>query len=363
MKQALIPLAATIALATGTGSALAQSNVTLYGIVDGGFYSKQLSGQSRVRGIESGLMDTSHWGMLGSEDLGGGLRANFDLSAFMRIDSGDATRGLPGEGFFSRAAWVGLSGSMGAVRAGRISTPNFINTIRYNPFGASAALSPSFLHMYIGSAAQPMTTGSGATDSAWNNALAYASPRLGEFSLTLLAAPSEGSTAGRRIGGSLNYGGAPFAATLSMDSTKNAALAFPLAFPTLPGAVPPFTATDLDTVQLGASYDFKVVKLFAQLARTKIEGTRPGPPGTKTITLDTVQAGLSAPLGLGRALFSVARTEKSQTLLADQTRTTVSAGYNYDLSKRSDLYAVVMTDKVSGLNRGTGYALGMRHRF
>lgn len=359
MNKKLIPLAAAMAMATAAGSTMAQSNVTLYGIVDGGFYSKQLSGQSRVRGIESGLMDTSHWGMLGSEDLGGGLRANFDLSAFMRIDSGDSTRGLPSEGFFSRAAWVGLSGSMGAVRVGRISTPNFINTIRYNPFGASAALSPSFLHMYIGSAAQPMTTGSGATDSAWSNAVAYASPRLGEFSLTLLAAPSEGSTAGRRIGGSLNYGGAPFAATLSVDSTKNAALAFP----TLPGAVPPFTATELETVQLGSSYDFKVIKLFAQLARTKIDGTRPGPPGAKSITLDTVQAGLSAPLGLGRALFSIARTEKSQTLLADQTRTTVSAGYNYDLSKRSDLYVAVMTDKVSGLNRGTGYALGIRHRF
>lgn len=361
MKHALIPLSALLSLAAGT--AAAQSSATLYGIVDAGLYARKLAGQQRTRGVESGLMDTSHWGVQGSEDLGGGLRANFDLSAFLRADTGEPTRGIPGEGYFSRAAWVGVSGRLGAIRLGRISTPNFINTIRFNPFGASAALSPSFLHMYVGSAAQPMTTGSGATDSAWNNSVAYTSPRLGGFVVALQAAPSEGGTAGRRIGGSVSYGGAPLAIVLSADRTRGATIAFPIAIPTLPGALPPFTATDFQTVQLGGSYDFKVVKLHAQLARTTLEGTRPGPPGVKKITLDTVQAGVSAPLGGGRALLSVARTEKSQTLLADQTRTTVSAGYNHDLSRRSDLYAVLMHDKVSGLASGTGLALGMRHRF
>ena len=354
----------------GAAPALAQSGVSVYGVIDIAVAQRQLAGQDAVRNVDSGLMETSHIGFRGSEDLGSGLRANFDLSSFIRPETGEPTRGIPGEAFWSRAAWVGLSGDWGSLRLGRMSTQNFINTMRFNPFGPAAGLNPTFLHAYIGSAAQPMTTGSGATDSGWNNSLAYATPNLSGFTLQLQAAPSEGGTAGKRLGASVAYGapGQPLAAALSYDRTEHATLTFPLAIPTLPGALPPFTGTDFETWQLGASWDFGAAKLFGQVVDTQIDGSRAGPPPVgKTIELRTWQLGLSVPIGAGSLLASAARTERELNFSGlgaeDQARTTVSVGYDYNLSKRTDLYAVVMSDRVTKLDSGTTAALGMRHRF
>jgi predicted porin len=354
---------AVAALALAGPAAYAQS-LSAYGVVDIGLYAKQLAGSARTKNVDSGIMETSYIGFRGSEELEGGLRAQFDLSTFLRPDSGEATRGVTGEAFWSRAAWVGLSGPWGSLRLGRISTPNFINNLRFNPFGPSSTISPTFLHTYVGSPAQPMTTGSGATDSAWSNSAAYGSPAFAGFTVALQGAPGEGSSAGRRIGGSISYGGPqPVAATLSFDRTSRAALVFPLALPSLPGSLPPYTANDIETMQLGASYDFQVAKVYAQVARTTIQGTRPTAPGPHEIELSTMQLGMSAPIGPGRVLVSAARTDKQQRLLADQRRTTITVGYDHDLSKRTDLYAVALEDRVTGISRGIGWGAGIRHRF
>lgn len=356
----LLPAMAAIALAP----VHAQSSVTLYGVLDVGLYGKQLSGQDRSKGVESGLMETSFFGLKGSEDLGQGLRANFDLASFIRMDSGESTRGAPSEGFWSKYAWVGLTDARwGALRLGRISTPNFISTMRYNPFGPSPVFNTSFAHNYVASAVQPMTTGSGATDSGWSNSLAYTSPSFGGLVLALQASPSEGGTAGRRIGYAVTYAAGEFAATLSGDQTRNAALSFPLAIPSLPGAVPPFTGRDFSTWQFGSSYDFKWLKLFGQYAHTDIDGSRPGPVPAQEIALRSMQLGLSAPIGSGKLLLSAARTTLERSTATDQTRSTLTLGYTHDLSKRTELYAVLMSDKVTQLDRGTGYAAGIRHRF
>ena len=356
-------LTTSLLLALAGGSAMAQSQVSIYGVTDVGAYAKQLSGQDRMNRVDSGVMETSFIGFRGSEDLGDGLRAIFDISSFVRLDTGEPTRGIPGEGFWSRSAFVGLTGGFGSLRFGRFGTLNFVNMCRFNPFGSSSTVSPMFLHTYLGSPSQPMVTGSGETDSAWNNSLAYSSPTFGGASVSLQAAPSEGPTAGRRVSASVSYGGGPFAVMLSADKTSHASLTYPLSLTNLPGALPPFTATDYQTTQLGTSYDFGVVKLFGQWSRTEIKGTRPGPPGEKKIDLTTTQLGVNVPVGAGFVLLSAANTNKEQSLVADRKRTTVTLGYDYFLSKRTDLYAVVMTDKVTDLARGTGYSAGIRHRF
>lgn len=52
-----------------------------------------------------------------------------------------------------------------------------------------------------------------------------------------------------------------------------------------------------------------------------------------------------------------------QRLLADQRRTTITVGYDHDLSTRTDLYAVALEDRVTGLSRGIGWGAGIRNRF
>ena len=353
---------ALLALAAASG-AHAQSTVTMYGVMDAGVFAKQLSGQSRVRGLENGILETSYLGFNGTEDLGGGLRANFDLTTFVRVDSGASTRGIPGESFWSRSAWVGVAGDFGSVRMGRISTMNFVNMLRFNPFGVSSVVGPSFLHTYVGSAAEPMTTGSGRLQVDGDAGELGQCVGDGVVPGRVGAAAAEGPTDGRRMAASVSYGGRPFAVMLSVDRTTDAAITFPLSLTNLPNALPPFTGSGFKTAQLGSYYDFGVVKLYGQWSQTDIKGTRPGPPGEKAIKLRTVQLGLSAPIGLGQLLLSAANTDKTQTLTADQKRLTVTLGYDYFLSKRTDIYAVAMSDKVTDLSRGTSFGAGVRHRF
>lgn len=102
--------------------AYAQSTVTLYGIVDTGLmYIHNSGGRSTQIAMVSGNESGSRFGMKGNEDLGGGLKAIF------QIENGfDSTNGQLGQGsrMFGRQAYVGLAGdSWGTVTAGRQYDP------------------------------------------------------------------------------------------------------------------------------------------------------------------------------------------------------------------------------------------------
>ncbi|NKJ49000.1 porin [Burkholderia sp. SG-MS1] len=114
MKFKLIGMAA---LALVSGAANAQSSVTLYGIIDVGLnYNSNAGGHSNYF-MSSGVNNGSRWGLRGSEDLGGGLKAVFDVENGFDVTSGKAVQG----GLeFGRQAWVGLaSNTWGKVTLGR----------------------------------------------------------------------------------------------------------------------------------------------------------------------------------------------------------------------------------------------------
>ena len=115
MNKHLIALAAVATLAT-SGAALAQSStVTLYGRVDLSV-GKEETGVGAAKTSKTQMFDnnftTSRWGMRGTEDLGSGLKANFNFEAAINPTSGASTG-------FSRQSWVGLSGDFGAVKLGK----------------------------------------------------------------------------------------------------------------------------------------------------------------------------------------------------------------------------------------------------
>ena len=347
MKTSTSTIIAALLLAAG--AAQAQDAVSVYGSLDIAAYSKQLAGETRTKTLTSGILNASRWGVRGSEDLGDGLRARFDMSSYIRVDTGEAGRSAA-DGYWQRYAWVGLdSAKLGLARLGRISTPNFINTIRFNPY-ADSSLAPVFMHTYLPSAAQPMMTSHGTTDSAWSNSIAYNSPSFGGVEFALQGAASEGTTAGRRVGASGSYLSKTLSVGVSLEDMKGMAMSF-----AKPPLVQPI-ATDR-SAQIGVSYDYTAVKLYGQYQRTKLENTG------LAVTLATAQLGASVPIGTGFLLVSGAHTTKDQTALADTKRDTWSLGYDHYLSKRTDLYAVVVSDKATALARGTGLALGIRHNF
>ncbi|KFX63103.1 porin [Paraburkholderia fungorum] len=113
MKKSLLALAALGAFA---GVAHAQSSVTLYGIIDEGFNINTNSGGKHLYNLSSGVLQGSRFGLRGTEDLGGGLKAIFVLE-----NGFDVNNGKLGQGglMFGRQAYVGLSSQFGTVTLGR----------------------------------------------------------------------------------------------------------------------------------------------------------------------------------------------------------------------------------------------------
>ena len=108
------------------GSVLAQSGVTLYGIVDAGVqwnkqYSSGSGSQESTWSLDSGYQSPSRFGVRGAEALGGGLKAIFAVEGGFDISTGMSAQGGL---LFGRQAWVGLQGGWGSLAGGRIPTPS-----------------------------------------------------------------------------------------------------------------------------------------------------------------------------------------------------------------------------------------------
>lgn len=313
----------------------AQSNVTIYGLLDMSVGQFQNSGASKVWKAESGNMSTSYLGFKGTEDLGGGLKAKFAFEHFLRVDSGSAGR-FNGDAFWARSAYVGLQGEFGSTVIGRNTTPLFVSTLIFNAFGDSFGFAPSIRQYFLGAI---------VGDTAWNNSVAYSSPNFGGASVNLLANLGEGAAGatGKNLSANGLFFSGPFAATLAWQQVKNGVFPIPAGF-----AVQ-------DALQAGVSYDLGVAKLFGQLGNVKTKATA----GVKT---SLYQFGASAPIGGGKLLASYGNAKRTVGS-SDVTNKTLSLGYDYNLSKNTDIYGVYVNDKFTGLTSGTTLAAGIRMRF
>lgn len=372
MKTSIQSLGTAAALCLAIPGAWAQtSGVTLYGVVEAFAYSKQLANEKRTKQLANGPVTTSFWGIRATEDLGSGLGAVADLVGFLQIDTGGAQRSpADAGGFWGKYAWVGLQSSkLGSIRMGRQTTPTFLNTVRFEPWGGSSGFG-TVLHTYVPTGSQPMLTASGAVgvnsagtsaggDSAWNNSIGYVSPALGGFSMQALVAAGEGAAApapGKRYSMAFFYNAGPLGIGLSADRIDHASGVVVRTASDPAGA--PYVMNKLDTKLVSASYDLGVVKLFGQFnASTLSVNSNPD------IKLKTTQLGANAPVGVGFVIGSWLHTTRTQSGVADKKRDTVSIGYDYFLSKRTDVYVAAMNDRVTALNSGTGFGVGLRHRF
>lgn len=126
MNSRFIPLVALAASAATP--AFAQSSVTLYGILDAAVQFANSGGQTVVR-EDSSSVAPSRWGLIGTEDLGGGYAAVFKLENGFNVNNGT----ISGNGaLFNREAWVGIRGPFGQVQFGNNYTPLFITYVSYS---------------------------------------------------------------------------------------------------------------------------------------------------------------------------------------------------------------------------------------
>ena len=356
MKKTLL---AAALLAGFAGAAQAQSNVTLYGLVDAGFNYTKLEGQSRKIGIDSGLQGQSRWGIRGSEDLGGGLKAIFTLENGFTVDNGQQTQSR----LFGRYAFVGLeSASAGRLTLGRTTNLAFMWAAGIvNPFGLS------FSSATVGSTFGYNDADLGA--GRVNNSIYYYSPSFSGFQgaigysfqandLNNGAERAGNKNNDRLIDLGLKYDNGPLKAVITYQYMN------PSQFGTDPA-----NNGKLKNLTLGANYDFGVVAVYAGYANIKGIRTVAGyngaivPTGTPTpFTKDNAYTiGLSAPLGPGKAYAAYQKATKSKS-------DNWAVGYTYDLSKRTNLYAFFVDGNVRDFGAqkdlsNRQFALGMQHRF
>jgi predicted porin len=214
MKNKLIGMAA---LAVVSGAAHAQSSVTLYGIIDVGInYNSNAGGHSDYF-MSSGVNNGSRWGLRGAEDLGGGLKAIFDVENGFDVTSGKAVQG----GLeFGRQAWVGLSSSRwGALTLGR----QYDLAVDYiGPFAVGDQGGGNV-------AAHPGDIDNLNNNFRVNNAVKYQSPSFGGFKFGALYSLGgvAGATGRNQIySAGAHYAFGPFSAAVAYMNARNPNVSF-----------------------------------------------------------------------------------------------------------------------------------------
>ena len=348
MTKTLMALSAALLCAS---AAHAQSSVQLTGVVDMYVGTLKFAGDAKKSNVVgSGGLTTSWIGFQGTEDLGGGLKAGFNLGAFMRADTGTMGR-FNNDPFFSRDANVSLMGGFGTVTLGRSKAPNFLPTILSNPLGDSFAFSPLVLHSNVplfNSAGWGTKNALGRTtpaDTGWSNQITYTTPSFGGLKANLHYQFGEQTGANdnkHNIGLNALYFAGPLTLTGFYERAQ-------ISNPAVPNTVLPNTRTHW---MLGGAYDFTIAKAFLSYGQSDEDVTN--------ADAKTAQVGVSVPLGGGKVLASYAQTNLHPI---DQSRKTATIGYDYNLSKRTDAYLLVMHDRITSFESGNSLAVGVRHRF
>ncbi|MDH4114609.1 MAG: porin [Burkholderiaceae bacterium] len=357
------------------GGAAAQSNVTLYGIVDVGVqwnkqYSTASGQQEGVWSVDSGYQSGSRLGVRGAEALGSGLNAIFTLESGFDASTGQLTQGGL---MFGRQAWVGMQGGWGTLVGGRIPTPSS-GTGAYDmwsivdPFGAGFGVN------------QTGTTFIAANALRQDNAALYVSPVMAGF---------KGAA-----GYSFNRSGSETSPQGSNSTAVNLAASFStgafyavvtydvLSYPDGGSATSNAGNPDQKLLQIGGTFDFKVAKLHAAWAsQSDISAVRAGvsiapPSGVTAYDNQAWMMGVSVPFGRSSLLASYQVANAGSVSYATATGIAYfepdydvwGLGYTYKFSDRTNLHAGYGRVSAKGTLDSTRVdrqqaAMGLRHRF
>lgn len=327
MQKKLIALA----VAALAGSAFAQTNVTIYGVVDAGFahYGSSNSGKSSSQIISGGL-STSRIGFRGTEDLGNGLKAIFGLEYRLDVDKNTSIGGnfanvggsAAGASGPARQQLVGLTGGFGTVAAGRLQTAAYDWAVKYQTLVASAF---DAANAVTASAAGGFRINTGR-DVRADNAVAYISPNFSGLTLAVnhakVGEQTAGALADNRVTAnqfSADYTNGPLAVGLVHALAKDSAL----------GA-----ALNQSDWALGGSYNFGVAKLNATYQNTKNKNG----VGVAGNTNSAYHVGVAVPFGKTTILASYAANSIKSTAAADNSKA-FNLAATYELSKRTRAYA------------------------
>jgi predicted porin len=361
MKKSLLAVAVLGAMSGAAFAQVAPNNITLYGIVDAGLQNQRVTAtganSASVTGLNSGIQSGNRWGLRGSEDLGGGLKANFNLESGFTLDNGTSAQG---NRLFGRASWVGLSGGFGDVRLGRqtIFSSAFVTGIA-DPFGNGFGLAgyqgtvPN-----LGAGAGVGNLGSQAAGTQRNdNTIMYLTPNLSGlqggvyYTFGEVATPKLPTVPKNNwVGGGVTYTAGPLVVGLAydtLDSSTNAA-----------------NSRDDKWLNLAASYNFGI----ATARFGYYDEKRNGVLGAGQADTSGLILGATVPLAGGSFLASYQSGEIDYVTVGIETEKLrkYAVGYTYPLSRRTNVYASFaqarLKDNVFTV-KAREFSLGVRHTF
>ncbi|WP_176256930.1 porin [Derxia lacustris] len=204
-------------IATAAQAGAQTSNVTLYGVADVQVDDVRVSGTTAApfasRSIARVTSSSSLLGFRGSEDLGDGLSAIFQLESGLQFDTGAQTSS---SALWGRDTYVGLRGGFGQLRVGRLSGPYRVAEGRFdfNPGATGTAFNAALLSFF----------GATATDLGFGNRLSnavfYETPKVGGFVASAIWSANE-SNAGvpnsGAVGGGLRYDEGPWLVAYAIE--------------------------------------------------------------------------------------------------------------------------------------------------
>jgi predicted porin len=354
MKKSLLALASLMAIA---GAASAQSSVTIAGVIDASARSVKNGSAGELKTLSTDGMSSSRLIFRGIEDLGGGMRAIFWLEGSVNIDVGGGAKtaatgsvgNAAGGQDWQRRATVALAGNFGEIRLGRDYTPTFWNHTIFDPFGTVGVASSNNIFAY------PAAWATGTQVRA-NNTIGYFLPAMGGLYGQLQVAAGEGTTGNKYMGGRIGYAAGPVNIAAAYGQNDRT------------GTMP----DDTKEMNIAGSFNMGFMTLMAQYNQAEN-----GPGEIK-------HANIAATFPFGASLLKVAYGQAKYSgitgVAGSPEANQIGLGYQYNLSKRTAIYAnFSQVDNDAGLRltasntgpsaaaingfKSTGYEFGINHSF
>ena len=355
-----------------SGGAFAQSNVTISGSLDGSIYINKAT-NSTTYGFASNNANSSRFSFKGTEDLGGGLKAFFDLTEEINLltgGSGSGASGATATGYnnYSRGANIGLIGRMGKLTAGRQAVPTYAtvgtgDALGFNSggilnlwaFGAllNAAPAASRLNNLSTPAVGLSNTSGGALlPNSFAGGLGYDTPNFNGFVLKLF------NTFGQGITGASFNDGSQSDITLTFNNGVIGAVAGHNEWKSKVAAAatgsfgPVITVSKFNT--LGVNWTSGPMKLAAGYVKTSYDSSLTNPTATTGLHDNSVWS-VSGSYTMGAMRYAGGYSK-----IKDINNTANGAGEltflaDYSLSKRTDVYAILTSVK----NKGASFLGGL----
>ena len=315
MKKSLIALAV---LGTA-GAASAQSSVTVYGRVD--LSLAQQADSIKDREVRNG--SGSRLGFRGVEDLGGGLKAVFQIEHRLNADTGTQTNATR---FWEGKSIVGLEGGFGRVVLGREENPAYtFGQTPADPWGTdTVAANTSIINGRVGS-------------TRYSDSVNYRFSAAG-FSFGAQVAEAASNAVGdaqkRPFSAGAAYSAGPIFVGVGFENPSD---------------------TDDRWASINGSYNLGFLKLGAFYGSGK---------NTAAQKVQSYLVSATAPLGGGelRASYGELKNKDLSVKLDKQT----GLGYHYFLSKRTTVYADLVNERRDNMAANlekTGFDLGIKHNF